>query len=349
MKDIPALSGIREAFELPNRGDWLTQVRKELGADQSPEDLAWLVEDGIMLEALPEPGQPVQPISWKTKADWKIVECWDPVAFPRFEQELHRYEIDEVMLTAREVRELDAWLLHPVTLPVRLNIQLPAHEVDLPDETWQHLRPQDFLMFKPLEEPVIRHLSRQDTLNPVWCYASASEHHTPSQQLTGVLAQIIRLLNYSASPPVTGWRIYLPLDHRYQTQVARIRALQILLLNLWHTCQLPPETCPEIYARIPVSDQLDTWSNLIACTCTAMAAAIAGVDAICFDHSRQSENQPESRRLTRNIHYILKYESQLAQQMDPLAGSYLIEKLTRIIAEKVWNEIRGMDLLKSVK
>lgn len=349
MKEIPALSGIREAFELPNRIDWLAQVRKELGADQSPEDLAWLVEDGILLEALPEPGLPVQPISWKTKADWKIVECWDPVAFRRFEQELHHYEIDEVMLKAREVRELDAWLHQPVTLPVHLSIQLPTNEGDLPGATWQHLRPQDFLMFEPLEDPLIRHLSRQDTLKPGWCYASVSEHHTPSKQLTEVLAQIIKLLNYTASPPITGWRIYLPLDHRYQIQIARIRALQILLLNLWHTCQLPPETCPEIYARIPVSEQPDIWSNLIACTCTAMAAAIAGVDAICFDHSLQSENQPESRRLTRNIHYILKYESQLTQQMDPLAGSFFIEKLTRLIAEKVWNEIRGMDLRRASK
>jgi hypothetical protein len=347
MKENPTVSGIRQAFELPNRSDWLAQVRKELGADKSQEDLAWLVEDGILLEALPEPEQPVQPISWKTKPDWKIVECWDPIAFRRFEEELHRYEIDEVMLTAREIRELEAWLRQPVTLPVHLSIQLPAHEGDLPGETWQHLRSQDFLMFEPLEEPVIHHLSRHDTLKPVWYYASASEHHSPSQQLTEVLTQIIRLLNNTASLPVTSWRIYLPLDHRYQTQIARIRALQILLLNLWQICRLPPETCPEIYARIPVSDQLDPYSNLIACTCTAMAAVIANVDAICFNHSHQSTDQPESRRLIRNIHYILKYESHLTQQMDPLAGSFLIEKLTRMIAEKVWNEIRGMDLRRA--
>jgi hypothetical protein len=283
-----------------------------------------------------------KPILWSSSGNWKIVEKWDSAGLKESDTDLADFGIDEVMLSIDEVRDLNYWLKEPMAAKIGFCFQLqPAALIDPEQVAGQKLRTGDFLMISPLDEKSITEL-RQWKVNADWHYAMTSQEFTPTHQLTDILTQIRSLLN-TGTPPLAGWRIYLPLDSHYQTQIAKIRALKILLLNLWQAYHLDVKNCPYIYARIPLSEDMDPYTSLIAATTMAMSAVIAGTDALYFDYPSHLEHLTETRRLSRNIHYILKHESHLNHRIDPLAGSFLIENLTEAIATRVWDKVRGMD------
>ncbi len=341
MKYTRTVSDIAAGFDIPDLASWLDQIRKELGSTKSPEDLNWLVEEGITINAYPPSSPLFEPIQWNSTGNWKIVEKWDSITLKESDTDLVGFGIDEVMLSIDEVRDLNYWLKEPMAARIDFCFQLPAALIDPEQVAGQNLRPGDFLMISPLDEKSIAEL-RQWKVNAGWHYAITSVGLTPTQQLTDILSQIRRFLK-TTTPPLAGWRIYLPLDSHYQTQIAKIRALKILLLNLWQAYNLDMKNCPCIYARIPLSEEMDPYTNLIATTTMAMSAAIAGADALYFDYPSPSEHLNETRRLSRNIHHILKHESHLNHRIDPLAGSFLIENLTAAIATRVWDKVRGMD------
>jgi methylmalonyl-CoA mutase N-terminal domain/subunit len=74
-----------------------------------------------------------------------------------------------------------------------------------------------------------------------------------------------------------------------------------------------------------------------------MATVIGGVDALYFNVDPTLPYGSELIRLSRNIHYILKYESNLNHRIDPVYGSYNLEYMTEVLATKVWKKIGGMD------
>ena len=50
----------------------------------------------------------------------------------------------------------------------------------------------------------------------------------------------------------------------------------------------------------------------------------------------KERSTPFTRRIARNVQNMLKLEAHLDRVSDPAAGSYYMEKLTRILAEKAW-------------
>jgi len=76
-------------------------------------------------------------------------------------------------------------------------------------------------------------------------------------------------------------------------------------------------------------------ANLIPFTAAAFAAVTGGADFIQFEAGRVED--PELvRRLSRNIYHLFDMESHLFHVLDPAAGSYAIEKITRTLTQKAW-------------
>lgn len=78
--------------------------------------------------------------------------------------------------------------------------------------------------------------------------------------------------------------------------------------------------------------------NMLRTTTEAMSAAMASVDAITINpyDNTFGHGTPMSKRVARNQQIILKEEAQLGNIVDPAAGSYYIEMLTKIVAEDAW-------------
>lgn len=83
----------------------------------------------------------------------------------------------------------------------------------------------------------------------------------------------------------------------------------------------------------------DAYVNLLRTQTEAMSATLGGVDSLTvrpFDYAYQDATD-FSNRLAVNQQLLLKEESHFDKVVDPGAGSYYIETLTKSIAEQAWN------------
>jgi methylmalonyl-CoA mutase len=97
----------------------------------------------------------------------------------------------------------------------------------------------------------------------------------------------------------------------------------------------------------------DPYTNLLRQTTEVMSAAMGGASQVlCFPYDTASSKGSSefSQRMATNISLILKEESYLNQVLDAVGGSYAIEQLTEMLADKAWTlfqEIEKQGGLKS--
>ena len=92
----------------------------------------------------------------------------------------------------------------------------------------------------------------------------------------------------------------------------------------------------------------DPWVNLLRGASAALAAGVAGADAVTvlpFDHASGSVDADGSlgRRLARNTQLLLLEESHLARASDPVGGSFYVESLTDQLASKGWRVLQEVE------
>ncbi|MEN9413903.1 MAG: hypothetical protein RLZ62_207 [Bacteroidota bacterium] len=130
----------------------------------------------------------------------------------------------------------------------------------------------------------------------------------------------------------------------YFAEIARIRALKILWLNLveaWNSPLILPEISATTHAGA-YTDEL--YTNMIRSATIAMSAVIGGADRLQISpydeyRSEKSSYPPAfGKRIARNVQHLLKMECHLNEVTDPSSGSYYIEKLTAMIAEAAWSK-----------
>jgi len=137
------------------------------------------------------------------------------------------------------------------------------------------------------------------------------------------------------------------LGKSYFVEIARLRALNILWFNILKAWNADLKS-PSIVAHFqPEAYSDDLYTNMIRATTMAMAAVQGGaarVTVLPYDTGREGQAtypQAFSRRIARNVQHLLKMESALDEVVDPAAGSYYIETLTRQLAEKLWTSLEG--------
>ncbi len=109
--------------------------------------------------------------------------------------------------------------------------------------------------------------------------------------------------------------------------IIKARAIKTAWLNLLHNAGLP--TTPYHFEVIlPVEGAYP--DIVIGHTDNLIAATMAQADTIVFA-CRQEDNE---RRILRNAAHISIIEAGLNRETDPIAGSYFVEKVAAVLAEK---------------
>ncbi|WP_415183413.1 methylmalonyl-CoA mutase [Phaeovulum sp.] len=82
----------------------------------------------------------------------------------------------------------------------------------------------------------------------------------------------------------------------------------------------------------------DPYNNVVRTAYEAMAAALGGTQSLHTNALDEAIALPTefSARIARNTQLILQEETGITNVVDPLAGSYYVEKLTHDLAEKAW-------------
>ena len=133
-------------------------------------------------------------------------------------------------------------------------------------------------------------------------------------------------------------------DHDYFLSIAKFRALKELLKCLFDRLGGDTGTLPEIEAYC-IGNSNATSENhwLIQMTSASMSAVIGGVDRIIYGSPFSggfTAGDSSFVRIGQNIHQLINYESHLTGVQDPLAGSYFMENLTTMLADKSWETFR---------
>jgi len=137
----------------------------------------------------------------------------------------------------------------------------------------------------------------------------------------------------------------------YFYEVAKIRALKKLWSSVVDQYQ-PVHNCSyncRITAHTGFLNKslADPYTNLLRQTTEVMSAATGGVEGIVihpYDSCSEKGTSVLSERMALNISLILKEESYFNAVIDPLGGSYAIENLTELIAERSWSFFQALDI-----
>ncbi len=94
-----------------------------------------------------------------------------------------------------------------------------------------------------------------------------------------------------------------------------------------------------------VMSKRDPWTNMLRTTTACAGAAFGGADAITVLPYTWALGMPDrfARRIARNTQLVLQEESQLGRVVDPIGGSWYVEKLTADLAQKGWDLFQDIE------
>ncbi len=137
------------------------------------------------------------------------------------------------------------------------------------------------------------------------------------------------------------------IGNSYFVQIAKIRALRLLWANVlagYGVSNAPDVSIVAHFAKESQDENVHT--NMIRAATQAMSAIIGGANRLYVlpaGASLESEANPFHQRIARNVQHLLQLESHLGYVVDPAAGSYYIERLTTLLAEKAWIKFQEIE------
>ena len=132
-------------------------------------------------------------------------------------------------------------------------------------------------------------------------------------------------------------------------EVAKLRAARLLWSRIMgeFNPQKPQSSMLRTHCQtsgVSLQEQ-DPYNNVIRTAYEAMAAVLGGTQSLHTNALDEAIALPTefSARIARNTQLVLQHETGVTNVVDPLAGSYYVEKLTADLAAKAWELIEEVD------
>ncbi|MBN7786320.1 methylmalonyl-CoA mutase [Ponticoccus gilvus] len=144
---------------------------------------------------------------------------------------------------------------------------------------------------------------------------------------------------------------FFAIGKNFFMEAAKLRAARML----WHRimtdlgAQNPRSKMLRTHCQtsgVSLAEQ-DPYNNVIRTAYEAMSAVLGGTQSLHTNALDEAIALPTdfSARIARNTQLILQEETGVTKVVDPLAGSYYVEKLTNDLAEAAWKLIEEVDEL----
>ena len=137
----------------------------------------------------------------------------------------------------------------------------------------------------------------------------------------------------------------------FYMEIAKLRAARLL----WHKIVSKYNPIKEDSKVLRTHCQTSGWSlteqdpynNIIRTTVEAMAAVFGGTQSLHTNSFDEAIALPTdfSARIARNTQIILQEETNITKVVDPWGGSFMMESLTKDIADKAWTMIEEVEKL----
>ncbi|MBP2449360.1 methylmalonyl-CoA mutase [Rhizobium leguminosarum] len=134
-------------------------------------------------------------------------------------------------------------------------------------------------------------------------------------------------------------------------EAAKLRAARMLWTRIMEEFQ--PKKASSLMLRthcqtsgVSLQEQ-DPYNNIIRTAFEAMSAVLGGTQSLHTNSFDEAIALPTefSARIARNTQLILQHETGVTKVVDPLAGSYYVESLTKELADKAWALIEEVEAL----
>jgi len=184
--------------------------------------------------------------------------------------------------------------------------------------------------------------------------AGASE----AQELAAMLATFVSYLRLGDEDGIAPYKIVskigvaLSADADIFLNIAKIRAARLLIARVAEACgaeMFAPNVPVWVQTSERMMSTMDEHTNMLRTTAAASAAILGGADAITvlpFNWPQGSEVDDKhgtARRMARNTQIILAEESHLGRVIDPAAGSWYLDNLTRQLADRAWKMFQTLE------
>ena len=125
-------------------------------------------------------------------------------------------------------------------------------------------------------------------------------------------------------------------------EAAKLRAARLLWSRIME--EFKPRKASSLMLRthcqtsgVSLQEQ-DPYNNIVRTAYEAMAAALGGTQSLHTNSFDEAIALPTefSARIARNTQLILQHETGVTKVVDPLAGSYYVESLTKELADAAW-------------
>ncbi|MBY5828619.1 methylmalonyl-CoA mutase [Rhizobium leguminosarum] len=134
-------------------------------------------------------------------------------------------------------------------------------------------------------------------------------------------------------------------------EAAKLRAARLLWTKIME--EFEPKKASSLMLRthcqtsgVSLQEQ-DPYNNIIRTAFEAMSAVLGGTQSLHTNALDEAIALPTefSARIARNTQLILQHETGITKVIDPLAGSYYVESLTKELANKAWALIEEIEVL----
>ena len=132
-------------------------------------------------------------------------------------------------------------------------------------------------------------------------------------------------------------------------EAAKLRAARLLWTRIMEEFQ--PKKASSLMLRthcqtsgVSLQEQ-DPYNNIVRTAFEAMSAVLGGTQSLHTNSFDEAIALPTefSARIARNTQLILQHETGVTKVVDPLAGSYYVESLTRELADAAWALIEKVE------
>ncbi|MEM8524408.1 MAG: methylmalonyl-CoA mutase family protein [Bacteroidota bacterium] len=170
-----------------------------------------------------------------------------------------------------------------------------------------------------------------------------TEHYQGTSQTIEELTQILLATNNTLTQiephQVNSLQASVAIGESYFINIAKIRALKILLYNLLQAYQL--KTPLQLEAHLASASLTNNQhQNMIQMSTQALSAVVGGIDCL-FLTPAPDFTTAFTKRIARNVQHLLQLESHLDHVIDPAAGSYYIENLTNEMVKRTWSAFKS--------
>ena len=180
--------------------------------------------------------------------------------------------------------------------------------------------------------------------------AGASE----AQELAGMAATLIAYLRafetvgVGPAEAVPHIAVHLATDADIFLTAAKTRAARTIIARIANACGAADAAASVRLTAVSSRRMMarrDPWTNMLRTTVATAAASFGGADAILTRPFTDALGEADAfaRRLARNTQIVAQEESGLGHVIDPVGGSWYVEKLTADLANEAWNLLQEIE------